>query len=314
MFAGGLTPIGFVDFFKYIMPLDAAKKRYFLKGASGSGKSTFIKKIAEKFDGASTDIDFFHCANDASGLDGLAVKDLGFCIIDATSPHSHDPEIPSAIDEIIDFAEFLDSEKLTEHIDEIKKLLESKKELYKNAQKFLTAAGSVRTADRAAYEATVQRSRVRDYAREYLNGPETYGAGTDRKLFLSAITPAGLVNFAEDVLSRYNVYDICAKAGSNVFLDEMKCIANSRGINTESFFSPLEPTKREYLLLPEEGLAFSATHSICSKPEIIKTLLDAATEFMKEALVIHGKIEEIYIDKMNFDKVNELTEKILNRL
>ena len=355
MFAGGFTPIGFVDFFEYIMPLEIARKRYFLKGASGSGKSTFIKKTAAKFEAASADADLFHCANDSSGLDGIAVKEFGFCIMDATMPHSHDPEIPAATDEIIDFAKFLDAQKLRRHTDEIRQLLVLKKNMYKKALKFITAAGNIRAEETAAYEAALIKPRVRDLVRKYSGlfencemsslgsfekpGRSDCAPGTDRKLFLSAITPLGTVNFAEEVLSRYKVFGLSAEAG--IFFADLKDLANACGINTESFFSPLEPAKRECVLLPQQGLAFATvgglfgfagkTHetidlegcyntkkiiseSPAQNEEIIKNLLDTATASMKDAAAIHKKTEEIYIDKMDFNQVNDLTDRILDEV
>ncbi|MCL1883713.1 MAG: hypothetical protein FWF81_08185 [Defluviitaleaceae bacterium] len=333
MFAGGLTPVGFVDYFEYIMPIGIARKRYFLKGASGSGKSTFIKKIAAKFEDASADIDLFHCANDASGLDGIAVKEFGFAIIDATMPHSHDPEIPAAVDKIIDFAEFLDSKKIYKHVDEIKKLMASKKNMYSNAQKFLTAAGSIYSADNKFHENALIKTRIQNMAREHLwHYKNRLGlcVGTDRKLFLSAITPTGIVNFSDKILGKYTVFGINSEAGfaADAFLTELKNYANACAINTESFFSPLEPTLRDYLILPEEGLAFAKVGGLFGysgepnekidlgnyafhNPKITNKLLNAAISSMKNATDIHKKIEEIYIDKMDFDKVNDLTNKIL---
>jgi len=363
MFAGGYTPLGFVDFFDYIMPLETAQKRYFLKGASGSGKSTFIKKIAKKFEAASVGIDIFHCANDATSLDGIAVKDFGFAIMDATAPHSHDPVIPAAIDEIIDFANFLDAEKVRKHANEIKNLLDSKKNMYEKARKFLQAAGNICTANREAHEATLIRPRIQDLARMCLSGfvnksmniatrrtihqpalPKLTNAAareaTDRKLFLCAITPAGIVSFAKNTLGNYKVYGICTETGADALLTEIKNLANSCGISTESFFSPLEPNKRECVILPAEKLAFASTKGIfaytgkvveevaeqfptipkkllTSKADtlrnnkIIKNLLDAAIASMKNAVAVHSKIENMYIDKMDFAKVDDLTEKIL---
>jgi len=350
MFAGGLTPTGFVDFFKYIMPLENAKKRYFLKGSSGSGKSTFIKKIAAEFAAANVAIDLFHCANDASSLDGMAIKDFGFCIFDATMPHAHDPELPAGVDEIIDFAQFLDGQKVRKHIDEIKTLLGSKKLLSKKAYTFLSTAGNIYSAEKKAYETALITPRVQEWTRNCFNifdkaDSSNPDIGTNRKLFLSAVTPDGMVHFADNILSPYKIYCFCAKMGVGIdsVLVGLKDYANACGIDTESFYSPLEPTKLEYLLLPKEGLAFASSGGRygymgkgdevidlvhCFYPnrlqnaeldmlqngEIIDSLLKAATASMKASRAAHSKIEEIYISAMDFDKVNALTRQMIGEL
>jgi len=350
MFAGGLTPVGFVDFFDYIMPIGNARKRYFLKGSSGSGKSTFMKKIAAHLETANVNIDLFHCANDAASLDGIAVKDFGLCIFDATMPHSHDPALPVGIDEIIDFAQFLDRQKVCKYIDEIKKLLNSKKVLSKKACRLLSAAGNIHVAEKTTYEAALIMPHIQKLMQDCLSifGKADYAhpdIGTNRKLFLSAVTPDGIVNFADTVFSKYKVYCICTEAGAgiDIILAGLKNYANAYGIDTESFYSPLAPTKIEYLLLPKEGFAFASTGGRCEytgkihetidfrhcfdsnklqnikldmlqNGEAIDSLLNTAIAAMKESRVIHSKIEEIYISAMDFDKVDRLTNEIIEEI
>ncbi|MCL1788533.1 MAG: hypothetical protein FWG38_11150, partial [Defluviitaleaceae bacterium] len=249
MFAGGLTPAGFTDFFDYIMPLKDAKRRYFLKGASGSGKSTLMKKVAAAFEAARVDMDLFYCANDAASLDGLAVKDAGFCMLDATAPHAHDPALPGAIDETIDFAQFLDGKKLYKYVGELTGLLDTKGQMVKKAQRFLVAAGNVYAAESARYRTAMAKPAIRKVMRDCLGAfKQAHCADmsmeTDRKLFLSAVTPDGVVSFADKVLSAYKVYGLYGAGGTHVVLTGLKNFANMRGICTESFFCPLEPTRR----------------------------------------------------------------------
>jgi len=336
MFAGGLTPAGFIDFFDHIIPVENAVKRYFLKGASGSGKGTFIKKIAAEFEAAGLDIDFFHCANDSKSLDGAAIKSKGFCILDATTPHSHDPQIPAVTDEIIDFATFLDPKKVSKHKSEIIELTASKRRLFGQAQKFLSLAGHIYS--QTTYDAALTRLRLQELAQEYMRIFENkpHCTGKDRKLFLSAITPDGIINFANSVLDKYNVYSICKDADANLFLPELKTYANTNGINTESFFCPLAPSKTVHLILPEEGVAFATSvgrfgytgentgKNICgtisagtafratdSNEQLLNIALDSAINAMKAARDSHNKIEDIYINAMDFSRVDELADRMI---
>ena len=86
LFAGAMTPTGFVDFFDHIMPIQKATRRYYIKGASGSGKSTFIKNMAAKYIADGHYVELFHCSNDWESLDGMGVPGLGLSIMDATAP------------------------------------------------------------------------------------------------------------------------------------------------------------------------------------------------------------------------------------
>ncbi len=101
-FFGAATINGSVD---YIDNITAdLKKRYFIKGRPGSGKSTIMKKIAQKALESGCDVDIYHCAFDPKSLDMIVIKQLDLCVFDSTAPHEYFPTRPT--DEIVDvFAE-----------------------------------------------------------------------------------------------------------------------------------------------------------------------------------------------------------------
>ena len=205
-FAGAVTPAGFIDFFDHIMPIKNARARYFLKGSTGAGKSTFIKKMLAILIAKGHLVEQFHCANDANSLDGIAVQKLGLSIIDATLPHSHDPKIPGAIDTIIDFGQFLTPTKLTPHLDTIKILQHQKSQLSKKASLYMKALGNIYQAEKP--RELKQKGLLQDCLK-ILDIPildhTTYPQGQDRKLFVTAITPDGLISFANFTGATYNL-------------------------------------------------------------------------------------------------------------
>ena len=66
------------------------------------------------------DIELHYCSSDPSSLDGIVIKELNVVMIDATAPHTVDPKTPGAIDEILNFGEFWDVEKIEQNRDKIK--------------------------------------------------------------------------------------------------------------------------------------------------------------------------------------------------
>ena len=356
MFAGASSPVGFVDFFRHIMPIEKARKRYFLKGSSGSGKSTFIKKIAAAFEAEGYNIEKFHCANDPNSLDAISVNMLGLCIIDATSPHSHDPEIPVAVDKIIDFADFLDGGKIIGQIDEIKSLLRIKKTLARKSRIHFKALGNIYLSEKTACEAALKRDCLNKAVRKYVNILNVQSVknryGSNRKLFLSAVTPDGFVSFADSFFNDCEVYGLCSYegVGSDIFLSKLKDGLNLRGINTESFYCPFAHERLEYLHLPETNTAFAITEgrfgykgSVSEKIDIsscidakmlshmctgtgtgsdmeelydrlFDKMLNVTVDSMKEAKDVHVKIEEIYAGGMDFGRVDEMTEKVIGEI
>lgn len=79
---------------------DKISKRYFVKGRPGTGKSTFLKRIAAAVSENGYNVYVYHCSFDPKSLDMIIVPELDFCIFDSTAPHEYFPIRPN--DEILD--------------------------------------------------------------------------------------------------------------------------------------------------------------------------------------------------------------------
>ena len=351
MFAGALSPVGFIDFFDNIMPVRKAQTRYFLKGASGGGKSTFMKQVATELEKCDIAAELFHCANDAASLDAVSVAQIGLCIMDATAPHSRDPHIPVITDNIIDFAQFLDRDKLARHKTTIENLLHDKKILMDKAMDYFAAAGKIYTADKTAAHTALKLPDLDNLARGISQALCHRGlhnqssAGRNRQLFLTAITPEGPISLADNAFENCHVHAIYTEEqiGTNRLLAHIKKWANANGMNTESFHSPLDPAQIEYLHLPSQNQAFVTTGGIfgyrgkvderidlapCLNPAmfnrikmdmerdnaLLDALLEQTTDLLRAAKSIHTKIEEIYIQAMDFASVDEMTKDFIEKI
>lgn len=100
-FFGAATKDGAVDYIDNLT--EGLEKRYLIKGRPGTGKSTFLKKFAERavINGFRTEI--YHCSFDPDSLDLVVVRGLSLCLFDSTAPHEYQPSRDS--DEILDFYE-----------------------------------------------------------------------------------------------------------------------------------------------------------------------------------------------------------------
>ncbi len=97
-FFGGSTYKGAVNFV-----MDLTKdigNRYFIKGRPGSGKSTYLGKIASAAQERGFDVEVYHCSFDPQSLDMVIVRELDFTVFDSTAPHEFQPTRNS--DEVID--------------------------------------------------------------------------------------------------------------------------------------------------------------------------------------------------------------------
>lgn len=101
--------------------IGSVSKAYFVKGRAGTGKSTFMKKIANACEGRGFEVELYHCSFDSNSIDMVLVRELDFCIFDSTDPHEFFPEREN--DEVIDLYEELvipgTDEKFANDIDKI---------------------------------------------------------------------------------------------------------------------------------------------------------------------------------------------------
>jgi hypothetical protein len=88
-FFGGATPTGTMDFVENLT--QTMKKRYFIKGRPGSGKSTMLKKILRKAEQLALEVEVYHCGFNPDSLDMLVFPQLELCIFDSTAPHEYEP-------------------------------------------------------------------------------------------------------------------------------------------------------------------------------------------------------------------------------
>lgn len=100
-FLGAATAFGPIDYIPSIT--EDIVKRYFIKGRPGTGKSTFMKRIANDALAKGFDVEKYHCSFDPKSVDMIVIRELGVCIFDSTLPHEHFPEREN--DEILDFYE-----------------------------------------------------------------------------------------------------------------------------------------------------------------------------------------------------------------
>ncbi|GAA0467053.1 hypothetical protein [Alkalibacillus silvisoli] len=133
-YLGAATPEGPID---YVMELtDELSQRIFIKGRSGTGKSTMLRKIAHEAKDRGFDVEVYHCGFDPGSLDMLILRELNVAIFDATAPHEHDPQ--KEADEIMDVYElFVDGNPDVVHQDRLRKYKAAYKDEMKNAKETL---------------------------------------------------------------------------------------------------------------------------------------------------------------------------------
>ncbi|MCL2636744.1 MAG: ATPase [Oscillospiraceae bacterium] len=345
-FAGANTPSGFFSFYDNILPLGDTKRKIYIKGGSGTGKSTLMKKTAGIFEKRGFTAEYFHCSNDANSIDGINILGAGIAVVDGTSPHPADPQLPAACDEIFNASEFLDKAYIKENKNSLIELLAEKKALYKRAYGYLSSANQIYRLNEAVYENALNFAALNVRILEILRifGEAKAGQGaSDRKLFATAITPRGVKSLVNSALKAEKTYILngIGAMGITEMLDTAQRNASLHGFDTVSFKSPLSPTNTEHLYIPELDTAFITSnryHEVEAEAEkinfdeflstainkyeneinynngIFDELLQKAIKTMSQSNDAHTKIEEIYSEGMDFKRMHRAFDKILEEL
>ncbi|MGG7162678.1 PRK06851 family protein [Clostridium ihumii] len=347
-FLGGNTSNGFYSHYKYILPQEKARRIICLKGGPGTGKSSLMKKVGNLFLEKGYNVEFHHCSSDSNSLDGVVVNGLNIAILDGTSPHVVDPITPGAIDEVLNLGQFWNEEGFKESRDKIASIQKQIGNNFKRAYRFLAAARNVYedwyTFNSEALDLN-EINILKEDLKNFIFKTKVSNLGYDRHLFSTAFTPGGVISFIPNLIEDVeNVYILKGGPGTckTEILSYLADEAVRRGYYVEVLHTPLMPEKIEHVLIPELDTAIVTSNEInkLSTTGIVYDLNNFLDEtFMKEnkdeidyvrntfyillnkalscingSKALHDDLEALYIPNMNFEKINNASEELIQRL
>ncbi|MFY9495854.1 MAG: hypothetical protein WAP29_01900 [Halanaerobiales bacterium] len=348
-FAGGNTPEGFYSFFHYL-PYQADKV-FILKGGPGTGKSTFMKRIAADLIKIDLDVEFHWCASDKDSLDGLLIPQLKLAFFDGTTPHAIDPALPGVVEEIINLDEFLDKDSLQKNREEIILLREAVRQHFQDAYSFLKAAKIVYLHWKKYYQASQNKEKYHRLVHQLIKKnlrKADFKPGQERHLFGSAITPTGPVNYLENLSEEYNQRIIIKGnpgTGKSRLIESFCQEAAKYGYFILYLHCPLEPDHLDGAIIPEldtallvgtpphylEGIKTSDTivnlgetidlnhirkfnGEILDAEKTYEDLMKRVYYFLRKARSHYDELEKHYSSAINFTKIEQLREDLIKRI
>lgn len=347
LFPGGNTPEGFYSYYQYILPQDKASHIFCIKGGPGVGKSTFMKKIGAAAGERGLAAEYLHCSSDPGSLDGLVLPELAVAFIDGTAPHVVDPKNPGAVDEIINLGEYWDLNHIKEHRQDIMADNAELGKRFARVYRYLGAAKRLYDDVNVIYDECADQTAAEcelEAVMPLFDGSRRGSAlGRERRMFASAVTPAGVINYLDSLLDGYERVVAVEGAGTQpaVYLRRVADEALRRGLDAEVFYCPMEPgIKPEHVLIPALNTAFTRVNRwhTALKPEYTRVDFDKyvdsrafgrrseALSFANEQFsllvrkavdalagikALHDHMETFYIPNMDFDAITKLRECIV---
>ena len=326
-FAASNTVSGFVSYYDDIF--GRCDEIYVIKGGSGTGKSRFMREVAEHYlkNEENANIEYFYCSFDPDSLDGIIV-DRRMAVIDGTSPHVYEPTLPGAKENMVDLGAFWDSRALMAKRLGLLSLMKQKKEHFRRAYGYLASYGELMKVREGMLLPFVDRLRVRADAAKRVSELSVGEKCEERIRPTAAFGRRGVVDFF-DAERRGDVKANAVGGLGYLWLSEIIAESKKFSLPMEIAYDPLF-AQRPYRVTVGDGAVFSlydvdmTDHMTCDIGNTIDraeqigncadTILDMASAELSEAANVHFNIEEIYVSAMDFEKKEKYTKKFLKEL
>ena len=196
-FLGACTPQGFLSHSDTLF--EELDRLFIIKGGSGCGKSTFMRRIGAEAEARGLDVSYILCSSDPESLDGVLLPGLGVGFVDGTAPHVLEPQLCGGGANYLNFGEFYDEAGLRANEAEIRQAQRANAAQYPYVTACLAAAEKLSDAVHLAVE-TQRNTEEMEAIGQCLALSALKPAGTKgcvRRRFLEAVTPQGFWSCAE---------------------------------------------------------------------------------------------------------------------
>lgn len=332
-FASSNSYNGFFSLFRDVFDSKRFDKIFVLKGGPGTGKSTLIKNVAKYIDDLGGTYTCYYCSSDINSLDGIIInlQEKKLAIIDGTAPHERDAVYVGAIDEIVNLSDGLDMEWIYAHKDEILDLSSQKSNAYKTAYRYLSIAGKCYEEIYKAKFGKFNYNSAIKHINDFVVSSNNNESFSIKRRFISSFNRDGYISPTLNL----DEYAKTLKIGgeqTNASILLSLILSQIRSSVIEEFPSPLNPALSEGMLTCFDAF-ITLSNDECDinsdvffdtskkDEEEIKTitkvhdeLIYEASRWLSIASDIHFRLEDIYVQCMNFDNNQVVFDKICKKI
>ncbi len=309
-FASALTSTGFTNELDKINRVAENSYVYVIKGSSGSGKSTMMKRIAQHFFDCGDDLEFFHCSSDCESLDGIRLPKYNISMVDGTSPHVIDVSLPKVNGEIVNVGQFAKN-KLYESRKLIEQFVLEKTDYFMKVYGYLNICGDIFSQD-LLISSFSKSNNIEALVSEYeekMKLDNQNKLSNVRTMFISCLEKEGKMSF-----DNKNNFKNVLKIEEGLFdcylvIEKLEKIIISLGYDVILFKEILDKRKTNAILVEELDLYICINSPMMDVR--LNSYLRAAGKNLGKARKIHMKIEKEYIKNIDFSQMTSLTEQII---
>ena len=342
-FLGANTPEGFRSEYGTLQRDPRIQRLLIVKGGSGCGKSTLMKTLAARAEEYGWAVERILCSSDPDSLDGLVIPGAGMALVDGTAPHVVEPALCGCGANYVNLGKYYRESELRPLTPAIRAAKAANAACYGPAYGCLRAAAALSRARRQL----LGRDRIRAVTEEALGQlsdrklPRAETPGRERRVYLSGVTPEGLLSLP---LGEGRVWAIQDGHGAGGGL--IRALADrwrEAGEDVVLAMDPLDPDAPAGVVLPNRGQGWLRVHPAFPGPRqaMLRLDLDAALEeslsdrvsagmeelsalehrllleavgWLRQAKAHHDLIEELYRPAVDFAGVTRETELLCREL
>jgi len=344
-FLGANTPKGFRSLFSEACPVDEGWNVFAIKGGPGTGKSTLMRRVVQEAVTRGFECEQIYCSSDPNSLDGVIIPAICTAIFDGTAPHVIEPVYPGACQHIVDIGIAWSKSRLRAQREKIIACSARCSEHHAQAVRFLACADAFRRNTALVSGAGLADNRIVSTAERLCTkncGKVHSRKGKVNVRMLSAVTPDGVVTFSDTIESRCKrIIPIIDRwyYPANCLMTALSGLLTDNGHTITVCLCSQAENAIEHIIVDDAEIAFTVcndvhgavksteravhTERFLSADVIaenkqrfsfnrknINSFIELAGKEMKLAKAVHDKLEECYISAMNFDAVQDISDRV----
>jgi len=296
--------------------LDHSKNEflYIIKGGSGTGKSTLMKRVGRYFEELKEDVEYFYCSSDSNSLDGVRVKNRNIAIVDGTAPHIMETKMIGIKDTIIDLGKYINN-NIKSNEKEIKKYSNKKSNCFYMVENYLSSAFSVLNNSLGILQNFVRRNYVSRKVKEItekLKLERRLLKGNKRELFYNCLDGSLLSKnkYEKEIVLEFTVLE------NHNILKKLIIELEKKNYNFIVFYNIINPEIIDGIEIEDLNTIIFGNSKNQIRDKKLNQVLQKNDElilelllFAKDSLIMarnnHFKVEQSYIKNMDFNKLND---------
>lgn len=312
---------------------------YVIKGGSGTGKSYFMRQVAERAESLGMSVRYIYCSSDPTSLDGIVIHDMATAFLDGTSPHVYEPKTIGAVESYIDLSAFLNTNMLSKSRRVIEEINDKKRAAFAHAYEYLGAYGVLTKNMEDMIAPAIRWEKLKSFAKRFADVAREE-SGLEEHLLTRSVGMSGVFHYDTYFELSGIYYEINDYFESAHFLmSEIYSAIRASGADLRVSDHPIIRGRLDALCVSASGLTFEIGNGTRGEGRVVNMkrfilpdrissvrsdyraadrvrsdILDLALGELQKVKKHHFVLEEIYGAAMDFEAKEEFSEEFCNKI